>query len=645
MAFDADELFISLVCFDDPAEVRARQADRDANIQFDDVVELWFDTFNDQRSAFWFQITPGGSRGDALLSDSGNRFNKDWDGIWRGRAKVTGRGWEAELAMPFKTLAFSPDSPAWGFNLRRRRIASGEEMRWASPSPAYGFFSLIEGGAIVGLDGLRQGLGLDVAPFVTSTVDRLDGDDDPTLRADAGLDVTWRPNSSATLRATINTDFAQTEVDERQINLSRFPLFFPEKRDFFLEDAGLFEFGAPGNSGSLVPFFSRTVGRDSNGAALPLLAGLKYTGRHGPWNVGVLDVAVDSEGDIPERNLAVARATYDLGGESVIGVLATDGNPEIGEGASTVGFDARVGDSRFFGDGGSLSLWIWGLDTHRSGPLDDGRAYGLETRARTANWDVTLEAQRIEDGFDPALGFVRRTGVDQGSIDTGYTWRQQQAGSWLRSYNASVGLEVESDLVGSEDSWAVPVQVGRLEFPAEDSIEYEIERSHEVLDNSFALGDLDVPAGEFDMVTHRLEFNASQRRRFLGGVELEYGDFFGGTLRRFEISPVVVPSKTFTFRASYTNVAVDLDVGDFRTQLVSANLDFTAGPDVSWKNLVQFDTESNTLGLQTRLRWILEPGRDLFLVGLFGFQRERSDASFVRGEQQVAFKLTYTLRF
>lgn len=646
IAYDSKFLYVSLVCFDDPSEVRGRQADRDANIQYDDVVEMWFDTFADERSAFWFQITPAGSRGDALLSDSGNRFNKDWDGIWRGRSGITGRGWEAELAFPFQTLAFNPDSSSWGFNLRRKRIASGEELRWASPSPAYRFFQLPEGGRITGLTGLEQGLGLDVTPFATTTFTSSDGDDDFTWRGDAGLDMSWRPNPSSTLRVTVNTDFAETEVDNRQINLTRFPLFFPEKRAFFLEDAGLFEFGAPSNSRSLVPFFSRNVGRDSDGQTLPILGGLKYTGRHGPLNVGVLNVAVDGENGVPERNLAVARATYDLGGESALGVMATDGNPGEGGGSSTLGLDARLGDSRFFGDRGSLSLWLWGLDTSSDDEGGDGSAFGFESQARSANWNASLEGSRIEEDFDPALGFVRRRGVESVLSDVGYTWRQGEEASWLRSYEAFVGVELQTDLIGSEDSWSVFASPVGIELLSEDAFSYSIEQERETLDNGFELGDgVQVPAGTFDMTTHQFSYEASGRRRFLGELEVEFGDFFGGDLRRFSINPILVPSKVFTLSAGFEDVEARLEGDRFHTQLFSANLDLTAGPDVSWKNLFQYDTESKQLGLQTRLRWILEPGRNLFLVGLFGFEKEDSLSSFQRTEQQLAIKLTYTVRF
>lgn len=645
LAYDRDQLYVSIVCFDDPKEVRARQADRDARVSYDDVVELWFDTFNDQRSAFWFQITPGGSRGDALVSDAGNRFNKQWDGIWYGRSRVTERGWEAELALPFKTLAFDPDSSTWGFNINRKRVASGESMRWASPDPAYRFFSLTEGGQLTGLIGMRQGLGLDVVPYMKTSLDRENSSEHPTWHGDVGLDVAWHPSPSSTLRATINTDFAETEVDSRQINLSRFPLFFPEKRDFFLEDAGLFEFGSPTNRRSLVPFFSRTIGRDQDGAALPILGGVKYTGRHGPWNVGILDVSVDSSDTVSSRNLAVARATYDLGGESAVGLLATEGDPGEGDGASTLGLDLRLGDSRFFGPGHSGSLWAWGLDTQTEGEGGDGSAYGIEARSRNSTWEVSGLAQRVEEEFDPALGFVRRTGVDRARLETEYTWRSADPDALVRSWESRIAVDLSRDLVGNEDSWAIPLRPGSLTFASDDQLEYEVHHIHETLDDGFELGNLMVQPGEFDMLRHFLEYEAANSRRVLGKIELEYGDYYDGTLRSLSVRPVIVPGKAFTFSGGFTDVEARLSSGTYHTQLISADCKVTAGPDLVWKNLLQYDTESKQVGFQTRLRWILTPGQDLFLVGLFGWEKAAHERSFQSESQAVAFKLTYTLRF
>lgn len=655
LAYDDDFFYIGLLCHDDPSEVRARQMDRDAFVRYDDVVEIWFDTFFDQRFAFWFQITAGGSRGDALLSDSGNSFNKSWDGIWYGRSKVTESGWQAELAFPFKTLGFKAGQETWGFNIRRKRIANGENARWASPFVAYDFFNLNEGGELRGMTGMQQGLGIDVVPYLKAAVGR-DRTDDPgddyDDDYDVGLDLSWRPTSSTQLQITTNTDFAETEVDQRQINLTRFPLFFPEKRDFFLEDAGLFEFGIPARGGSIrnvIPFFSRTVGRDPEGNAVPIEAGMKFTGRMGDWNIGVLETLVDDyrtdeTGEVPEKNLGALRVSRNLGGESAVGMILTHGRPEARGSAYTIGADLRLGSSRFFGDEHSGSLWAYYLRSGVEGSGGEGAAYGVQARAQSASWSNTAEALVTEEGFDPKLGFVRRDGVAQFRYESQYTWRGGDE-SFIRRYRASVRPRYALDLEGHEDRIEVPLRWFELQFQSEDLIRFETRWIDETLDDGFDLSDdVFVEPGDYDMVRHVARFNSNDRRLYRAELQVEWGDFYSGDIVRTTVTPTFIPSKYFTLQVPYQNVRTRLDEGDFDTQLVSASADFAFTPEVSWKNLVQYDTESEDLGWQSRLHWIVEPGQDLFLVALFGWDKTDRE-SFRSTSQEATLKLTYTFRF
>jgi hypothetical protein len=657
MAYDSENLYVGVVCHDDPSDVRALQRQRDAFVRYDDVIEMWFDTFDDQRFAFWFQISAGGSRGDALLSDSGSAFNKDWDGIWYARTKTTDGGWQAEIVLPLKTLAFDVEAARWGFNLRRKRIANGEEARWANPSVAYRFFSLEEGGAVVGLSGLEQGRGLDVVPYVKSGY-RQDRSVPETLTsADMGLDITWRPTPAMNLRLTTNTDFAETEIDDRQVNLTRFPLFFPEKRDFFLEDVGVFQFG-PSSSrysrgggsrgGGLIAFYSRNIGRNSEtGSALPLLAGLKLTGRAGDWNVGILETLQDStvleDRDVSKQNLGVVRLSRNLGGENAAGVLFTHGRPD-GEGdAMTAGADFRLGSSRFFGAGHSGSLWGYFLASENDG-AESANAFGLKANARSATWDHTLDVTRIEDGFDPKLGFVRRAGVDHHRYRAEFT-RRGTEGDLFRSVRASISPHYDQDRIGDEDLLQVPLKWLDLEFWSEDSISIETKREFDVLDTGFDLSDdIFVDSGEFAMTRHTLQLDSNERRGLMGYMQVEWGDYYSGDILRTRISPVLLPSALFKWSLSFDDIRIDLDEGNLHTQVVSTDADFYFDPDLSWQNTAQFDTASEDLSFQSRLHWIVEPGQDMYVVALSGWDRTGRE-SFARTAGEVALKLTYTWRF
>jgi len=660
LTYDAENIYVGIFCHDDPESVRARQMDRDAFVRFDDVVELWFDPFASERFAYWFQVTPGGSLGDALIADNGSSFNKDWDGIWYGSSRVTDDGWVAELAIPVKTLSFDPSAPHWGFNVRRKRVANGERGRWASPRVAYRFFQISDGGRLTGIEGLEQGLGLDVIPYVKGLTTRESSDRSFGSEFDMGLDLRWRPTPSSTVLVTTNTDFAETEVDTRQVNVGRFPLFFPERRDFFLEDAGAFEFGLPGNSRSTIPFFSRKVGRSGDGEAVPIIAGVKVTGRFGDWTVGALDTYVDSVDPIPAsgmdpmvpgidaQNLGVLRLQRALGEGRSVGVIGTSGDPGGEGGRYTAGVDLRLGSARLFGEGRSGFLWSYVMG---SGGADEasGMAYGVQAQSRSSRWETDFRAQRIEEGFDPALGFVRRAGVDRYQAGAEHTWRSEDESSLFRTVESGLDLIVARDLVGTEDRWSVPLDVARLQFWSQDEISLRVTRQAETIDSAFELGDGDaqVVPGDYDETRFRLRFESNDRR--LAGIEssVEFGDYYGGSIQRMSVEPVYIPNAHVRLGMSFEDVQIELEDGggDFRTQLYTWRVDLNFNPMTSWNTFLQYDTEGKNLSSQTRLRWIIEPGRELFVVGLMGFDKAFSESSFVTSDQSLAVKLNYTLRF
>lgn len=666
MAYDADFLYLALECFEDRDKVFARQMARDANIQFDDVVELWFDTFANQRFAYWFQISAAGSRGDALLSDNGTRFIKDWDGIWYGRARITDRGWQAELAFPFKTLSFREGQSTWGFNLLRRRKFNDENSRWASARIAFSFFNLSVGGRLVGLEGMHQGVGLDVTPYVTGTLtrDRFRGNDDWLGLGEQGLDLRYRLTPALNLRLTYNTDFAQTEVDNRQINLTRFPLFFPEKRDFFLEDTDVFDFGAPDRRQQMLPFFSRRVGRDATGDEVPILLGGKLTGRVGDWNIGALGAFLEEQTEVTpatgdlgalddpnavedyDAGLGVVRLSRNLGGESAVGMIATTGRPNAAGGSNTVvGADFRVGSSRLFGQGGQGSLWGYLVGSETSGTDGDGFAYGLEARSTTTNWRHEVAFHTVEDDFNPELGFVRRGGTRQYRTYSQYTWRNQDGG-WLRRANFELGPSIFTDLSGELQTLRVPLTWLGISLDTEDRLEVSTTYEHDRPDASFDVGPgTTVPAGEYDMVRHQISLEANDRRLIGGGVEVEYGDFFDGDLLRFQVNPVFIPNEHIRIDVDYSEFHVDVPGGDFVTRLASVGPEINFTPDITWASLVQWDDDSDSIGAQSRLRWIFEPGNELFLVGLFGWDDTTSSGALVPTTQELTLKVAWTWRF
>lgn len=642
LCYDAETFYVALECFDrEPQLIRDTQMKRDANLDPDDRVELLFDTFCDRRNAFWFQIGPAGSLGDALVAKNGGSFNKQWNGIWYGEARITDAGWQAELAIPMATLNFDPTGTRWGFNLRRHIRRRSEEARWAATDPNQEFFWVSEAGTLEGLGGLRQGLGLDVTPFVGASY--VHADDDSDLLGDGGVDLFYRLAPNTKLALSLHTDFAETEVDERVVNLTRFPLFFPEKRDFFLEDSGVFHFGPSngfGSSSDVIPFFSRRIGIDANGAEVPLFGAAKLTGQTDGWSFGVLDAATEASAGVDEQNLFVGRVSKNVLANSDVGLVWTSGDPSGESGANTVGMDANWRTHDFLGDDALRvsSYWLASDDSAH----DAANAYHLGASYPQDELQLDASATVIEDGFDPALGFVPRTGVKK---YTGAGFFTPRLHSWIRQLEIGARATLFTDGANATESVAFDVRPLGVELESGDEASLRVLHFREVLDADFDIqDDVTIPEGGYTFERAGVVVETSDKREVDVATSFFAGDFYDGSREDFDVELGWRPSRYGTFGLGYERNRVSLPGGDFTVHVgrVRANWQFT--PWIAWSNFVQYDNESDELGLNSRLWWIFEPGSELFFVVNQGWDAD-PDWRFAPRTTQVAFKVGYTLRF
>jgi len=309
VGYDASNLYIAFRCYGDPDLITAKELARDVSLQYDDRVQVILDTYNDKRNAYWFQVGPRGSIGDAIVSENGAEFNKAWDGLWTGKASIHERGWDVEIAIPFKTLGFKKGNTTWGLKLIRNYMRTEETGYWPVANLNTHKFQVSDAGTVVGLEGITQGVGLDLVPYGLAGVDYESETPKTEPVYNAGLEAYYNITSNLKAALTLNTDFAQTEVDEQQINLTRFNLFYPEKRDFFLDGANYFNFGI--NDNRLIPFFSRRIGLDSTGNPIPVQYGTKVTGQAGKWNIGAMYMKDKREDwDIQELRGSVSGRLY-----------------------------------------------------------------------------------------------------------------------------------------------------------------------------------------------------------------------------------------------------------------------------------------------------------------------------------------------
>jgi hypothetical protein len=448
---------------------------------------------------------------------------------------------------------------------------------------------------------------------------------------------------------TVNTDFAETEADLRQVNLTRFPLFFPEKRAFFLEGAGVFDIAGLINTTDLRPFFSRRVGLLEN-ITVPVRLGAKLTGRQADYNIGVLDVETGSlsdaglsSGSVARQNLLAARVSRNFFQQSWIGGILTHGDP-AGSGDNTLfGGDARFATSTFRGNKNlSLDLFLLKTET-RAGPSRGG-AGGFRIDYPNDRWDLALNWRQIGEHFQPALGFVPRVGIRTTDFSVAFQPRPEQWG--IRQFFFQANPVVVTDLQNRLESWSMVTAPFNLRTESGEHVEWDYIPEFERLDQVFAIASgVVIPPGSYRWTRYRTVVNTATKRAWVVDAAWWWGGFWGGTLRQLELGITLKPSRHVALSARTERNDGILPQGRFFTEILTLRADYNFTPNVSWASLTQYDNESRIAGLQSRFRWILQPGNDLFLVLNRGWYRTLDDNRFEPLFDRASVKLQYTLRY
>jgi len=648
--YNNDTLFVGVWCFDTEARnIIAHTMERDVMMRYEDMVNITLDTFQDRRNGYVFTVNPNGARSDATVSNNTSR-NGEWDGAWRAKSKKHAWGWSIEVAIPFKTLSFDEKNDSWGINIYRNIGRFGERGQWANSRRISRSYHVSGCGDLTGLHGLRQGIGLDITPYATGKYRKDYDSRDSDLLGDFGFDVRYRLTPSLTALASINTDFAETEIDTRQVNFTRFPLFFPEKRQFFLEDSGIFGFGGGESSRRrsrdssdtlLMPFFSRRIGLSSKGQITPIQFAGKVTGRIKDYNIGLLNAVV--EGDDHPRNAFVGRISRNVFEQSSFGFLTTVGDPNSDEMNSVTGIDFQYRNTDFVGGHTfEANLYVLGSYSEDLGGLEPTWA----TNAKLYDRNIELSASVMEIGndFNPAMGFVRRRGTRRHMLEAEFTPYFEEI-SWLRNtrhgYEAELYTDLGNDVVNTKQTF----NLASLSFESQEMLSLSVSHHTDRPNKDFDISDGTViPAGNYDWWDARLSLNTGLYRKFAAANSYTVGSFYDGDRQQLSSTLVYRPTNRISLMLDYSLNLIDWEqFKDSTINLISGRIQYSFTPDLTLFNLIQYDDISNSIGVNSRLQWEYKPGAKMFFVINQGYVDEIT--GFVIRDIEVVAKVGGLFRF
>ena len=649
--YDDQNIYFGFTCFDsDLSKLVANEMRRDARrLHENDNVFVLLDTYNDQRSGFFFRANALGAIQDSAITNSGDSLNRDWDAVVACRSKINDTHWIAEIAVPFSQLRFNKnDDMAWGMNVGRTIPRFQEEATWVPVSKAYGGMAKYRTanlGSLVGLKGISPSRHLELLPYILPGVTQTDedGQTDTHREFDYGLDMKYGITSNITADLTLWTDFAQVEADQEQVNLTRFSLFFPEKRTFFLEGAGMFDFGAARSSFRRPPplllFYSRRIGIEE-GFAVPIITGGKVSGKVGPYSVGLLNVVTDkfrNEAededevvDVRRTNYSVLRLKRDIFQGSSIGLIAI--NKQDSDTYNRAGgFDFAYRPNENMDVRG---LWA---RTSEEGVSGQTNALYLGSNWRSNDFRVRGSFLDIGENFNPEVGFVRRKGLRQFRGEVRYTPYPKRFG--IRR----IWIGPEFDFVLDQDNELETRNISMInwfEFDRGGWISLSARRTFERLDEDFEIrDDIIIPVGEYHFSSFRTSISTGDSKKISGRLGVNFGNFFNGDRWGFEIDTSFKPNGRFSIEPQYEFTRVKLPDGSFNVNIFGARVNYSFSTLLFAKLFAQWNSGRDVVSTNFLVNYIYRPGSNFFFVFNQTYDTEGGNANLI--DSTVVGKMTY----
>jgi len=640
IGFDAQNLYFGIICFDSqPGNIVVTQNRRDAPLTDTDSIVILLDTFNDDQNAFIFGTSPTGIEYDGQISKAGqgrggagtparaggqggrgggaqrggaSAFNLNWDGVWKVRSQITTRGWEAEMVIPFKTLRYLPGPErVWGLNVTRNLRRRNEQSFWTPVPRPYTINQIEMAGELAGLD-LQVHRNLKLLPFLLGGFKQnytLPAGATKAVR-DAGLDLKYSLSSSLTLDATFKTDFAQVEVDEEQINLTRFDLFFPEKRPFFLENSGTFEFGTPRE---LEIFFSRRIGIDDSGELVPIDAGLRLSGKVGHYDIGLLNMHTRAvENVAPSNNFSVVRVSREFANRTSLGAIgvsrqSTSRFPGERRFNRTFGADANVGFGRY------ANWFSYYAKTQSPGLRGSDHAVSSFFDYDDQNHRIDMGYLEVGRNFNPEVGFVRRLGYRKPNF--GYRYTHYPEGGRFRSIFPHLQWNSWYTL-GSNDKES-GFQHYHLDTRWENGSQLGLafNRNFERLDKPFEVfPGIRIAPGRYGYSEAVLNYTTDPSARFFAMGNFSAGNFYSGTIRTINWTGGYRRGRNLTWSGGYLRNYIRVPEGNFITDLVAFRFNWSFTPKSYLQTFTQYNSRTNQVGSNIRLAILSTSSTGFFLV-------------------------------
>lgn len=610
--YDETHIYVAVYAYDsEPGKIGSQLMARDAQMGDGDAIRILFDPFQTRRDGYYFAMNPNGAKTDAL-AENNSTFRPEWDAIWDGAARVVSDGWIAEFAIPFRSMSFDASSHTWGFQIARNIRRKNEWIRWSNIDRTRGVTDFTNVGEMRGVTVGNTGLGLDIQTFTTGQWVR-DWTVDPVtdnFKLKPSGNIFYKITPALTGTVTLNTDFSDTPLDERQVNTGRFNLFFPETRDFFLQDAAVFEFGGRtfNNDKNGQPFFSRQIGL-ADGAPADILAGVKLSGKTGPVSIGVLSTQTKSAGAIDGQTLSVLRASVPVLNNSRAGVILTNGDP-LGKTDNTVaGTDFQykntdlIGTGTLFADFGFLRSWQDG---------DPHDLFGSEIAYRADKWNSTLRLKHIDEGFDPRLGFVNRAGIRRYNANTWRNWRPEN--SFLRRGETGGWTNIVTDLDNVTVDRAFGLWAGGVNNPG-DELWFRYEYDWTDIRAPFEIaGVVPVGTGKYQYEQYDIEARSTRSRPVAIGGHVRWGGVYDGDFFRITPDFTLRPSKHFEFAIDYSYSKFSLPSGAVAIHIATTEINVNFTPNLTFQSQMQYDNISENFSYFGRLRWEPKPGTQILFA-------------------------------